>query len=184
VARPGDFLNVWDANALDSILLALPDEGADPLDDYEYVDRTLNRVFQGVSVSRLVEEMRRGPCGALGIIKGLAFFADKRGLNLEQFEIKILKLLKALRRCLLVPRSPVNALDLARPAAPTAQVSLVPKVPRVGTISGSQMQHHGETSINGPQSDSGDRSGSDIDDDADWEDNETDANHAGAPKPP
>jgi len=37
--------------------------------------------------------MRRGPCGALGIIKGLAFFADKRGLNLEQFEIKILKLL-------------------------------------------------------------------------------------------
>ncbi|KAF9505127.1 hypothetical protein BS47DRAFT_1400683 [Hydnum rufescens UP504] len=185
VARPGDFLNVWDADALDNILLALPDEGADPLDDYEYVDRTLNRVFQAVSVSRLVEEMRRGPCGALGIIKGLAFFADKRGLNLEQFEIKILKLLKALRRCPLVPSgpSPTHTLDLARPAAPTA---LVPKVPRVGMISASQMQRRGETSINGPQSDSDDGGSSDIDDDADcnWEDDETDANCADAPKPP
>ncbi|KAF9509900.1 hypothetical protein BS47DRAFT_1396432 [Hydnum rufescens UP504] len=160
VARPGDFLNVWDADALDNILLALPDEGADPLDDYEYVDRTLNRVFQAVSISRLVEEMRRGPCGALGIIKGLAFFADKRGLNLEQFEIKILKLLKALRRCPLVPSgpSPMHTLDLAWPAAPTALV---------------------------PKSDSDDGGSSDIDDDADcnWEDDETDANCADAPKP-
>ncbi|KAF9503127.1 hypothetical protein BS47DRAFT_1369773 [Hydnum rufescens UP504] len=170
VARPGDFLNVWDANALNNILLALPDEGADPLDDYEYVDRTLNRVFQAVSISRLVEEMRRGPCGALGIIKGLAFFADKRGLNLEQFEIKILKLLKALRRCPLVPSgpSPMHTLDLARPAAPTA---LVPKVPRVGMISASQMQRRSETSINSPQSDSDDGGSSDIDDNADYKSN-------------
>ncbi|KAF9503200.1 hypothetical protein BS47DRAFT_1369718 [Hydnum rufescens UP504] len=183
VAHPGDFLNVWDANALNNILLALPDEGADPLDDYEYVDHTLNRVFQAVSVSRLVEEMRRGPCGALGIIKGLEFFTDKQGLNLEQFEIKILKLLKALCRCPLVPSgpSPTHTLDLAQPAAPTA---LVPKVPRVGMISASQMQHRGETSINSPQSDSDDGGSSDIDDNADcnWEDNETDANCADAPK--
>ncbi|KAF9504619.1 hypothetical protein BS47DRAFT_1401227 [Hydnum rufescens UP504] len=162
VARPGDFLNVWDADALDNILLALPDEGADPLDDYEYVDRTLNRVFQAVA----------------GILRRQA------GLNLEQFEIKILKLLKALRRCPLVPSgpSPMHTLDLAWPAAPTA---LVPKVPRVGMISASQMQRRGETSINGPQSDSDDGSSSDIDDDADcnWEDDETDANCADAPKP-
>ncbi|KAF9509186.1 hypothetical protein BS47DRAFT_1397155 [Hydnum rufescens UP504] len=58
VACPGDFLNVWDADDLDNILLALPDEGEDPLDDYEYVDHTLNHVFQVVSVSCLVEEMR------------------------------------------------------------------------------------------------------------------------------
>ncbi|KAF9514975.1 hypothetical protein BS47DRAFT_1361378 [Hydnum rufescens UP504] len=166
VAHPGDFLNVWDADALDNILLALPDEGADPLDDYEYVDHTLNHVFQVVSISRLVEEMRRGPCGALGIIKGLAFFADKQGLNLDQFEIKILKLLKVLCRCLLVPSgpSPMHTLDLAWPAAPTA---LVPKVPRVGMISASQMQCHGEMSINGPQSDSDNGGSSDIDDDVD-----------------
>ncbi|KAF9503083.1 hypothetical protein BS47DRAFT_1386511 [Hydnum rufescens UP504] len=53
-------------------------------------------------------------------------------------------------------------------------------------ISASQMQRRGETSINGPQSDSDDGGSSDIDDDADcnWEDDETDANCADAPKPP
>jgi hypothetical protein len=97
-ARPGDFLFVWDANNVDSIVLAMPDGGADPSEDCEYIDRTLNHVFQSVPVSYLVKEMRRGPCGALGIIEGLAFFAETRGLNLEQFEIKILKLKKALAR--------------------------------------------------------------------------------------
>jgi hypothetical protein len=53
-------------------------------------------------------------------------------------------------------------------------------------ISGSQMQCCGETSINSPQSDSGDGSSSDIDDDVDcnWEDDETNANRADAPKLP
>ncbi|KAF9503954.1 hypothetical protein BS47DRAFT_1369154 [Hydnum rufescens UP504] len=77
VACPGDFLNVWDADALNDILLALTNEGADHRDDSEYIDCTLNHVFQAVSISCFVEEMRQGPCGTLGIIKGLAFFADK-----------------------------------------------------------------------------------------------------------
>ncbi|KAF9520900.1 hypothetical protein BS47DRAFT_1357274 [Hydnum rufescens UP504] len=97
-ACPGDFLHVWDATDVHAILLALPDGGKDPSEDCEYIDRTLNHIFQGVSVSRLAEEMRRGCCGALGIIEGLSFFAETRGLNLEQFEVKILKLRKALAR--------------------------------------------------------------------------------------
>ncbi|KAF9510310.1 hypothetical protein BS47DRAFT_1396053 [Hydnum rufescens UP504] len=39
-----------------------------------------------------------GPCGALGIVEGLAFFANTCSLKLEQFEIKILKLVKALKK--------------------------------------------------------------------------------------
>ena len=97
-ACPGDFLYVWDATRVDTLLWALPDQGADPSEDCEFVDHTLNRVFQGVTVSHLAKEMRQGPCSALGIIEGLAFFADTRGLKLEQFEIKILKLVKALKR--------------------------------------------------------------------------------------
>ncbi|KAF9505448.1 hypothetical protein BS47DRAFT_1368068 [Hydnum rufescens UP504] len=97
-ACPGDFLHVWDATDVHAILLALPDGGKDPSEDCEYIDHTLNHIFQGVSVSRLAEEMRRGCCGALGIIEGLSFFAETRGLNLEQFEVKILKLRKALAR--------------------------------------------------------------------------------------
>ncbi|KAF9503695.1 hypothetical protein BS47DRAFT_1369344 [Hydnum rufescens UP504] len=54
--------------------------------------------YPGVNVSRLAKEMRRGPCGTLGIVEGLAFFANTRGLKLEQFEIKILKLVKALKK--------------------------------------------------------------------------------------
>ncbi|KAF9505491.1 hypothetical protein BS47DRAFT_1400326 [Hydnum rufescens UP504] len=144
VAHPGDFLNVWDADALDNILLALPNEGADPLDDYEYVD-------------------------------WLAFFADKQGLNLEQFEIKILKLLKVLRRCPLVPSgpSPMHTLDLAWPAAPTA---LVPKVPRVGNDFCQPNSAPCEMSINGPQSDSDNGGSSDIDDDVDVIGEEDDEN--------
>ncbi|KAF9513149.1 hypothetical protein BS47DRAFT_1362605 [Hydnum rufescens UP504] len=95
---PGDFLHVWDATDVHAILLALPDGGKDPSEDCEYIDRTLNHIFQGVSVSRLAKEMRRGCCGALGIIEGLSFFAETHGLNLEQFEVKILKLRKALAR--------------------------------------------------------------------------------------
>ncbi|KAF9508615.1 hypothetical protein BS47DRAFT_1397694 [Hydnum rufescens UP504] len=97
-ACPGDFLHVWDATDVHAILLALPDGGKDPSEDCEYIDRTLNHIFQGVSVSCLAEEMRQGCCGALGIIEGLSFFAETRGLNLEQFEVKILKLQKALAR--------------------------------------------------------------------------------------
>ncbi|KAF9513354.1 hypothetical protein BS47DRAFT_1362545 [Hydnum rufescens UP504] len=84
-ACPGDFLHVWDATDVHAILLALPDGGKDPREDW-------------VSVSCLAEEMRRGCCGALGIIEGLLFFAETRGLNLEQFGVKILKLQKALAR--------------------------------------------------------------------------------------
>ena len=95
-ACPGDFLYVWDATNVNAILLALPDGGVDPSEDCKYINHTLNHVFQNVSVSYLVKEMRQGPCGALGIIKGLKFFAETQGLNLEQFEVKILKLKKAL----------------------------------------------------------------------------------------
>jgi hypothetical protein len=98
-ASPGDLLHVWDANSVDAIVLSLPDGGTDPSEDVEYIDRTLNHVFQGTSVSRLVREMRRGSCGPLGIVEGLSFFANNRGLNLVQFEIKLLKLVKALRKC-------------------------------------------------------------------------------------
>ncbi|KAF9510562.1 hypothetical protein BS47DRAFT_1364459 [Hydnum rufescens UP504] len=93
---PGDFLHVWDATNVHAILLALPDGRKDPHEDRKYIDHTLNHIFQGVSVSHLAEEMRWGCCGALGIIEGLSFFAETRGLNLEQFEVKILKLQKAL----------------------------------------------------------------------------------------
>jgi hypothetical protein len=99
-AHPGDLLHVWDANSVDAIVFSLPDGGADPSEDIEFVDRTLNRVFQGTTVSRLVREMRRGSCGPLGIIEGLDFFAKSRGLNLVQFEIKLLKLVRALRKCI------------------------------------------------------------------------------------
>ncbi|KAF9503351.1 hypothetical protein BS47DRAFT_1369595 [Hydnum rufescens UP504] len=79
---PGDFLHVWDATDVHAILLALPDGRKDPREDW-------------VSVSHLAKEMRQGCCGALGIIEGLLFFAETCGLNLEQFEVKILKLWKA-----------------------------------------------------------------------------------------
>ncbi|KAF9506373.1 hypothetical protein BS47DRAFT_1367435 [Hydnum rufescens UP504] len=97
-ARPGDLLYVWDATQVNTLLWSLPDQGADPSEDCEFVDRTLNHVFQGVNVSHLAKEMRWGPCGALGIIEGLAFFANTHSLKLEQFEIKILKLVKALKK--------------------------------------------------------------------------------------
>ncbi|KAF9509274.1 hypothetical protein BS47DRAFT_1365385 [Hydnum rufescens UP504] len=106
-ACPGDFLHVWDATNVHTILLALPDGRKDPHEDCKYIDRTLNHIFQGVSVSRLAEEMRRGCCGALGIIEGLLFFAETHGLNLEQFEVKILKLRKALA-CTIDGQSPAS----------------------------------------------------------------------------
>ncbi|KAF9505614.1 hypothetical protein BS47DRAFT_1367939 [Hydnum rufescens UP504] len=85
-ACPGDFLHVWDATNVHTILLACLMAGRTPV-----------RIAR-VSVSCLAEEMRWGCCGALGIIEGLSFFAETRGLNLEQFEVKILKLWKALAR--------------------------------------------------------------------------------------
>ncbi|KAF9505278.1 hypothetical protein BS47DRAFT_1368180 [Hydnum rufescens UP504] len=97
-ACPGDLLYVWDATQVDTLLWSLPDQGADPSEDCKFIDCTLNCIFQGISVSHLAKEMRWGPCGALGIIEGLAFFANTRGLKLEQFEIKILKLVKALKK--------------------------------------------------------------------------------------
>ncbi|KAF9514361.1 hypothetical protein BS47DRAFT_1361742 [Hydnum rufescens UP504] len=97
-ACPGDLLYVWDATQVNTLLWSLPDQGADPSEDCEFIDRTLNRVFQGINVSCLAKEMRQGPCGTLGIIEGLAFFANTRSLKLEQFEIKILKLVKALKK--------------------------------------------------------------------------------------
>ncbi|KAF9506522.1 hypothetical protein BS47DRAFT_1367308 [Hydnum rufescens UP504] len=106
-ACPGDFLHVWDATNVHAILLALPDGRKDPREDCEYIDCTLNHIFQGVSVSHLAEEMRQGCCGALGIIEGLSFFAETRGLNLEQFEVKILKLWKALA-CTIDGQSPAS----------------------------------------------------------------------------
>ncbi|KAF9508606.1 hypothetical protein BS47DRAFT_1415823 [Hydnum rufescens UP504] len=84
-ACPGDLLYVWDATQVDTLLWSLPDQGADPSEDC-------------INVSHLAKEMRWGPCGALGIIKGLAFFANTRSLKLEQFEIKILKLVKDLQK--------------------------------------------------------------------------------------
>ncbi|KAF9504808.1 hypothetical protein BS47DRAFT_1368534 [Hydnum rufescens UP504] len=106
-ACPGDFLHVWDATNVHAILLALPDGGKDPREDCKYIDHTLNHIFQGVSVSCLAEEMRWGCCGALGIIEGLSFFAETHGLNLEQFEVKILKLRKALA-CTIDGQSPAS----------------------------------------------------------------------------
>ncbi|KAF9514906.1 hypothetical protein BS47DRAFT_1361334 [Hydnum rufescens UP504] len=106
-ACPGDFLHVWDATDVHTILLALPDGGKDPCEDCEYIDCTLNHIFQGVSVSHLAKEMRWGCCGALGIIEGLSFFAETHGLNLEQFEVKILKLRKALA-CTIDGQSPAS----------------------------------------------------------------------------
>ncbi|KAF9509295.1 hypothetical protein BS47DRAFT_1365344 [Hydnum rufescens UP504] len=84
-ACPGDLLYVWDATQVDTLLWSLPDQGADPSEDC-------------INVSCLAKEMRWGPCGTLGIIEGLAFFANTCGLKLEQFEIKILKLVKALKK--------------------------------------------------------------------------------------
>ena len=97
-ACPGDLLYVWDATQVDTLLWSLPDQGADPSEDCKFIDHTLNHVFQGVNVSHLAKEMRQGPCGALGIVEELAFFANTHGLKLEQFEIKILKLVKALKK--------------------------------------------------------------------------------------
>ncbi|KAF9515402.1 hypothetical protein BS47DRAFT_1360982 [Hydnum rufescens UP504] len=97
-AHPGDLVYVWDATQVNTLLWSLPDQGADPSEDCKFIDCTLNHVFQGINVSHLAKEMRWGPCGALGIVEGLAFFANTRGLKLEQFEIKILKLVKALKK--------------------------------------------------------------------------------------
>ncbi|KAF9506516.1 hypothetical protein BS47DRAFT_1367302 [Hydnum rufescens UP504] len=63
-ACPGDFLHVWDATNVHAILLALPDGRKDPREDCEYIDCTLNHIFQGVSVSHLAEEMRQSRIGA------------------------------------------------------------------------------------------------------------------------
>ena len=93
-AHPGDLLHVWDANSVDAMILSLPDSGVDPSEDVKYVNRTLNHVFQGTRVSHLVQEMRCGSCGPLGIMEGLSFLNKTHGLNLVQFEVKLLKLLK------------------------------------------------------------------------------------------
>ncbi|KAF9503941.1 hypothetical protein BS47DRAFT_1401908 [Hydnum rufescens UP504] len=122
--RPGDLLYVWDATQVDTLLWSLPDQGADPSEDCEFVDRTLNRVFQGINVSRLAKEMRRGPCGALGIVEGLAFFANTHSLKLEQFEIKILKLVKALKKS--SPNRSVLPLSGSRPSVNPATTSTRP----------------------------------------------------------
>ncbi|KAF9505726.1 hypothetical protein BS47DRAFT_1400155 [Hydnum rufescens UP504] len=98
-ACPGDLLHIWDANSVSAIVLSLPDGGVDPSEDVEYVDHMLNHVFQGTGVSRLIQEMQHGSCGPLGIVEGLNFFAEHCNLNLVQFEVKLLKLVKALRRC-------------------------------------------------------------------------------------
>ncbi|KAF9520808.1 hypothetical protein BS47DRAFT_1357203 [Hydnum rufescens UP504] len=84
-ACPGDLLYVWDATQVNTLLWSLPDQGADPSEDC-------------INVSCLAKEMRWGPCGTLGIVEGLAFFVNTCGLKLEQFEIKILKLVKALKK--------------------------------------------------------------------------------------
>jgi hypothetical protein len=72
----------------------------DPSEDVEYVDHTLNHVFQGTSVSHLVQEMWCGSCGPLGIMEGLSFLNKNHDLNLVQFKVKLLKLIKALHRCM------------------------------------------------------------------------------------
>ncbi|KAF9514839.1 hypothetical protein BS47DRAFT_1392104 [Hydnum rufescens UP504] len=129
-ACPGDLLYVWDATQVDTLLWSLPDQGADPSEDCEFVDHTLNHVFQGVNVSRLAKEMRQGPCGTLGIVEGLAFFANTRSLKLEQFEIKILKLVKALKKSS-NPESQPSVLPLSgsRPSVNPATTSTHPSAP-------------------------------------------------------
>ncbi|KAF9504529.1 hypothetical protein BS47DRAFT_1368721 [Hydnum rufescens UP504] len=129
-ACPGDLLYVWDATQVDTLLWSLPDQGADPSEDYEFIDCTLNCVFQGINVSHLAKEMRWGPCGALGIIEGLAFFANTHSLKLEQFEIKILKLVKALKKSS-NPESQLSVLPLSgsRPSMNPTITSTRPSAP-------------------------------------------------------
>ena len=170
---------VWNAEAVDGIILALPDEGADPLDDCEYVDRTLNAVFQGTAVHDLVKDMRRGSCGALGIIEGLAFFADKRGLGLEQFEVKLLKLFKALQKCQSKPSSPSlhnapTVLHLPRPAVPMARAPSAGSSSRVSLHKAQPAQYDSglDKEISLPDMD--DDSSSDIEDGKDdWDDEDS-----------
>ncbi|KAF9514383.1 hypothetical protein BS47DRAFT_1361763 [Hydnum rufescens UP504] len=64
-ACPGDFLHVWDATDVHTILLALPDGRKDPREDCEYIDRTLNHIFQEVSVSRCKQEKKGNLCYSL-----------------------------------------------------------------------------------------------------------------------
>ncbi|KAF9504583.1 hypothetical protein BS47DRAFT_1368691 [Hydnum rufescens UP504] len=117
-AHPGDLLYVWDATQVDTLLWSLPDQGQIPV-------KTAS-----VNVSRLAKEMRWGPCGALGIVEGLAFFANTCGLKLEQFEIKILKLVKALKKSS-NPESQPSILPLSgsRPSMNPATTSTRPSAP-------------------------------------------------------
>ena len=185
MAQPGDYLYVWNANAVDDIVLALPDGGVDPLDDCEYVDRTLNCIFQGVTVSYLVKEMRRGPCGALGIIEGLAFFADKRGLKLEQFEIKMLKLLRALRKCQLMPSGPSlhkapNVSLSPQSVAPAAYAPSAGTSSRVSFGKMRRVQPNGDSGNESLHPDLDEGDSSDIEDEKDdWVDEDSsDETHA------
>jgi hypothetical protein len=71
--------------------------GEDHDEDWENLDPVLNRVLHvDIPMDVLVKGIRRGSSGTLGIVEGLAFFVEKRGLNPVYFGTKLQCLIEAL----------------------------------------------------------------------------------------
>jgi hypothetical protein len=88
---------LWDANHPEDIPTAFSGGGEDRDEDWENLDPLLNHVLQkDVPIDVVVNGIRRGSCGTVGIIEGLAFFVEKRGLNPVYFGTKLQRLVEAL----------------------------------------------------------------------------------------
>ena len=87
---------LWDANNPEAIPAAFVGGGVNLDEDWENLDPILNHVLHvDIPMDVLVKGIRRGPRGTLGIVKGLEFFVEKRGLNPVYFGTKLQRLLEA-----------------------------------------------------------------------------------------
>ena len=78
--------------------MAFAGGGVDQDEDWENLDPLLNHVLhEDIPMDVVVKGIRRGSCGTIGIIEGLAFFVEKRGLNPVIFGTKLQRLVEALK---------------------------------------------------------------------------------------
>ncbi|KAF9511882.1 hypothetical protein BS47DRAFT_1363523 [Hydnum rufescens UP504] len=88
---------LWDARHPETIPLSFAGGGKDHDEDWENLDPVLNCVLHvDIPMDALVKGIRRGSSGTLGIVEGLTFFVEKRGLNPVYFGTKLQHLVEAL----------------------------------------------------------------------------------------